>query len=222
MGFFTKKRRISLAEFCNDFYENVFINPKIGGKAFPEVFAQSILSQLIKVNTGFINVDQEAFLNEILKIRFELFGLAFYYSFGEEKSIENSIFTKQYLEQRKLNSIWDESVIYNHQIAEGATFGLRAKGKDGEMKIIQINNLRMNLCNKYFEKYVDPQCVARSVNRFWTNEAWKIKYIQYCLTLTLCEKLQVVSNKEAEFCFAEIFTGIFNGAFEVMGNVKLV
>ena len=165
MSFFSKKQKVYLAEFCKEFYDKNFLEPIIAGIDMSDSYNELILKKIKEVDKNSSSISPINFKNEILSLRFELFSLAWFHQFGNNLAVANSIFTKQYLVDKGKEDLWDKAEPYNQAIATSATHGCTSSTASGRVRLLLVNETRMDLFDKYYNENIDAKCVARAINR---------------------------------------------------------
>lgn len=224
MGIFSKKQEVNLEDFCHDFYEKNILNPVIGGIDAGTVYIETIKKNIVEVDQNFANIDYQKFATEMMILRFELFALAWFHKFGDKLAVAQSIFTKHYLFEKKKGDIWNNSEPYNQAIARSSTAGRTSENPFDRMFLGSRNLKLANLFDEYNNQGLDPECIARALNRLSTDVVWKKDITANFLMLTFCDRLGFKSdepNKEAQLRLAAIIHGFYDGAKQVLGKVKI-
>lgn len=225
MGIFKKKQEVNLEDFCRDFYEKYILNPIIGGVDANVVLSDTAKNSLAEVDHNFTNIDPKTFAAEVVVLRFELFALAWLHEFGDRLAVVQSDFTKDYLHEKKRDDIWKGMENYNQAIARSSTLGRTTERMADRVYLDVVNRTRMDLFGKFCEEGYDPTCIARPLNRLFTEDAWKRKVTVGLLMFAFCDRLGLGSdfepNKEAKFRFIVIINGFYDGARESLKNIKI-
>ena len=152
MSFFSKKQEVNLEDFCRDFYEKNYLNPIIGGIDVSNVFYETTKRSIVEADSTFASVDLKKFAAEITLLQFELFALAWLHKFGDKLAIAQSVFTKNYLNEKKRDDIWENAEDYNQAIARSSTAG-KSKGKAFDrVYLVKVNTTRMNLFDQFHKE----------------------------------------------------------------------
>ncbi|MDO8459955.1 MAG: hypothetical protein Q7S74_02510 [Nanoarchaeota archaeon] len=223
MGIFSKKQEVNLENFCRDFYEKNYLNPVIEGVDVSDVFYDTSLRSIEEVDSDF-DVDPKYFVAEIRLLQFELFALAWLHKFGDKLAVAQSVFTKNYLEENKRNDIWEESEDYNQAIARSSTAGKSKEKAFDRVYLARVYKTRADLFDQFHKESLDPKCVARALNRLFSDEAWKKDIIPNFLMFTLCDRLgfkQDELNKEAQQRLTFVIRMIYDGAKQSLDNIKI-
>ena len=64
-------------------------------------------------------------------------------------------------------------------------------------------------------------CVARSINRYSTETAWKQGVTAGLLTLALCSRLSCEINNEATLRLTDVIRGFYDGAKQNLNDIKI-
>lgn len=225
MRFFKKKQEVNLADFCRDFYEKYILNPMIGRIDVDKALSESALSLVIEADNNFANVELKTFATELTILRFELFALAWIHKFGDRLAVVQSAFTKDYLHKKKRDDIWDAMEFYNQAIARSSTLGRTTEKMEDRVYLDVVNKTRMDLFGKFCEEGYGPTCIARPLNRLFTENVWKRKVTVGLLMFALCDRLGFGSdfepNEEAQLRFIVIINGFYDGARQSLENIKI-
>jgi len=189
------------------------------------VYCDTVKRSIIEADHNFTNISSQTFAAEIVILRFELFALAWLHKFGNKLAVAQSTFTKHYLHEKKRDDIWDDSESYNQAIARSSTAGKTSKKAFGRVYLASVFKTRFDLFNQFYKEGHDPKCVAQALNRLFTEEAWKKGVTEDFLMFVLCDRLGFGSNfepnKEAQLCLTAIIRGLYDGARQSLGNIKI-
>jgi len=225
MSFFKKK--VSVEDFCRDFYDNQILNPKIGDMEVGSAFSDVVIKEVVEVDPTFNKVDKQKLANELIIIRFELFALAWTHKFiSGENVVAQSAFTKKYLHEKGKNDIWSGMEPYNNMIDSVTLHWLTSQGK---MNLSFNYNMREDLTAKNIEVakklgIENDDSIARVNHRLWSENAWKQKLMLGPLVFTFCEQLGIDANslaEEAQFRLAVVIRGLYEGAQYSWKDVKI-
>lgn len=225
MSFFKKK--VSLENFCCDFYDNQILNPKMGNMEVGSVFSDVVIKEVAEVDPTFNKVDKQKLANELIVIRFELFALAWTHKFiSGENVVIQSAFTKKYLHEKDMNDVWSGMEPYNNMI-DGVT--LHCLTSQGNINLSFNYNTREDLTAENIEAakklgIENDDTVARVNHRLWSENAWKQKLMLGPLVFTFCEQLGIDANNladEAQFRLAVVIKGLYEGAQYSWKDVKI-
>jgi len=224
MVFFIKKQEVNLDEFCRDFYEKNILNPVIEGIDVGAAFYDTARRLIIEADPNFASISPEKFAAEITLLRFELFALAWLHKFGDKLVVAQSSFTKDYLHEKKRGDIWNDSEPYNQAIARSSTAG-KSPNNAFDRVFLGTRNLKLaDLFDEYHKQGFDPKCIARALNRLFTDAAWKKDITANFLMFVLCDRLELKPNepnKEAKFRLTAIIYGLYDGARQSLDKIKI-
>lgn len=216
MSFFLKKQEVEIEPFLRLFYENVILNCIVDGVDINAKIFDTLKNALVATDSNFTNIDSQKFNNEIIALQFELYALAWLHQFGNkvaygyaqilDKSSGNSafvqdvfqsislavaqsVFTKNYLNKKNLNDIWEAMESYNQAIARSTIIGRTPKKAFDKVYLAKVNLSRANLFDLYHEKGLDNKSVARVLNRLFSDEVWKKGITAGLLLFALCDRL---------------------------------
>lgn len=225
MNLFKKKTKCDLKEFCTQYYDTYILVAKplnLAVKDFSETYNRQISEKITTVDDNFKSIDFNKFCKELLTIRFELFSLAWFHEFGEKSAIQQTIFTKDYLLNNHKEEIWNDIEPYNQSIAQSATHGSNSSSASGRMRIAFVNQMRLNLCKKYFSNEMDPKCVARAINKFGTQSNWQSLGITLgYLVITLCKNLNYEFNEETGEILTAMLKGLYDDSKQNLEKIKI-
>lgn len=225
MSIFSKKKEVSLEDFCRDFYEKTILNPVIQGIDAGAIYFETVRKNAVEADQRFSHITSEQFATLMIPMWFELFALAWLHRFGEKSSIALSAFTQRFLREKKREDIWDASEVYNRAIARSSTI-LESYGSTPDYAYLaRVDKTRMDLFGEHFKEGDDPEYVARPVNRLFCEKAWKRGITAGLLMLALCSRLgfdeNFEPNKEAEFRLTSIIRMLYDGASQSLNKIKI-
>lgn len=224
MSFFSKKQEVNLEDFCRDFYEKNYLNPVIGGVDVSAVFYETTKRSIVEADSTFDNIDLKKFATEITLLQFELFALAWLHKFGDKLAIAQSVFTKNYLDEKKRDDIWENSEDYNQAIARSSTAGKSKEKAFDRVYLARVYKMRADLFDQFHKEGFNPKCVARALNRLFSNEAWKKDITANFLMFALCNRLGLKEdepNKEAQQRLTFVIRMIYDGARQSLDSIKI-
>lgn len=225
MSIFSKKQEVDLEDFCRDFYEKYILNPVIEGIDLGAKYSYIVRKSIIEADQNFVDIDPKKFTAEMALLRFELFALAWLHRFRDKSAVAQSVFTKRYLHEKKRDDIWDASEPYNQAIARSSTLGKTPETASGRAHLGFINKMRVDLFEHYYKEGHDLKCVARVLNRLFTDVVWKKGITAGLLMFTLCDRLGLGSNfepsKEAQFRLTAVIRGFYDGARQSLEKIKI-
>lgn len=222
MGFFTRKQEVNLESFCRAYYDQHILTEEPNTQT---TYCETIKHSITEIDPTFSNVDSSQFTAEMIAIRFELFALAWFHEFGDRLAINQSTFTKRYLQEKNMGIIWDNSEPYNQTISRSSTYGLDPTTPMGRAIIGTHDTALTNLFDKYHKQGIEPDCVVRAVSRESTDIVWKSGNTAKLLVCTLCDRLGLGSNEpnsEAQFRLVAVIQGFYNEVLEVLETIKVV
>lgn len=240
MGLFSHKPKISIKEFCRQFYDTQIFHPIIAGTDVGSVFFETVFSSVVEADQSFARVKRSAFEREMTALRVELFGLAWGHRFKQEKfTIPQSVFTRGYLEENGKLEVWDIMGEYNQAIAQSSV--MTATGEQmGTAHVVSINKLRADMFDATVgawersginvwdteptsKGYQMVQCVARVANRIGADIRRNDCILVKRLAARLAARLRCRKDLESEALFrlqAVIF-GLYEDAMEAIKSVNL-
>ena len=213
-------RHVDVEGKSTDFYENYVLNPKVGEKNVGTVFAEVVKKNLSEADSKLTELSVTRLSEEIAVLRFELFGLAWAHKYvSGDKVVSQSNFTKQFLEQKDRQDIWEDMTDYNN-IEDGVT--LHWLTNLGKANLTFNYGMREDLSKKNIQSaqklgIKDDDVVVRVNHRLWSENAWKQKLMLEPLAHVFCEKIGVSMqelNSEAQFYVAATIKGLYDGARE--------
>ncbi len=228
MLFFSKKQEVEIESYCRLFYENVILNCVVDGVDINAQIFETLKNALVSTDSNFAKIDTQKFKDEIIALQFELYALAWLHQFcnkavygyaqvlqeskNDSKFVQDifqsilpavaqSVFTKNYLQEKNLNNIWKAMEPYNQAIARSTTIGRTPEKAFDRVFLAKVNLSRVNLFDLYHERGFDDECVARVLNRLFSEDAWKNGITAGLLLFALCDRLgfekDFEPNKEA-------------------------
>lgn len=231
VGLFTRKQEVRMNEFCRDFYEKNILNPVLqgvldAGAAFVEV----VKKELVEVDPKLANIDEKMLAEEMVLLRFEIFGLAWVHKFDEKSSVAQSAFTKHYLHEKGRDDIWENMEFYNQAVARSSTLRASDPKAPDYRYLAKVNKTRADLFDKFLNEGVEPGAIARALNRLFTEAAWENDDTRMLLMFGLYDHLgfgpscakDKWANEEAQFRLKGVILGLYKGASEAIEEVKIV
>lgn len=189
MLFFSKKQEVEIEPYCQLFYENVILNCVVNGVDINAKVFETLKNALADTDPNFANIDSQKFTNEIVALQLELYALAWLHQFGDKLAVAQSVFTKNYLNEKKQNDIWEAMEPYNQAIARSPAIGKTTEKAFDRVYFVKVNTTRANLFDQYHKEGFDDQCVARVLNRLFSEDAWKKGVTASLLLFALCDRL---------------------------------
>jgi hypothetical protein len=223
--FLSKKQEVNFKDFCCDFYEKNILNPVIDGINIGEKYSDTARKSILEVDQNFANIVPQKFAHEIILLRFELFALAWLHQFGDKSAVAQSAITKHYLQEKKSDEIWNDLEPYNQAIARSSTLGNTPDTTSGRAHLGFVNTMRVDLFKQFYKQGYDPECVARALNRLFSEAAWKKGVTAGLLMLAFCDRLgfrpDFKPNKEAQFRLTSIIRGLYDGVRQSFEKIKI-
>jgi len=237
MGILGRKPKMSIEEFCQDFYDRFFytglfgedlrVTPKISNIDAGSLILDTALEYIAKGDDRFAKVDRRSFRQEMTALRVELFGLALMHYFKAKKKFEYCLrecsFTKKYLQSIGQNEILDIMVFYNKAVARSVVE--IAYGKRGRRaRAAAFSSLRMDLYGKLrTETDFDKECIAFVLNRLKTEAAWRRRTTLKLLATQFAKRLEcpLDLNEQAFLNLGTVMVGMYNGAMDAIKSTKV-
>lgn len=225
MGIFCKKKRVSIEDFCRDFYDQNILNSIIRGIDAGKVYFEAVIKNAAEVDRKFSKITTEKLASAMIPLHFELFALAWMHKFVGKFAIAQSLFTKQYLHEKGRDDIWNGMEYYN-KCVDGTTLNwLTSLGK---INLSFWYHTREDLTAKNNEEAkktgVEDEVVVRVNNRLCSGNAWKQKIILGGLALVLCESLGLNPkelNAEVSFRLVTAIRGLYEGVCQALEKIKI-
>ena len=222
MGLFSKKRKVSNDEFCEELYTCHVFSPPIGGTDPHLFFSESVRGQVSSVDPTFASVANETLAVELLAMRIEVIGITWSHRTNEELALAQSEFTKSFLDGTSRSALWADAGEYNQAVAESAMFGVDADTRLGRAQITMNNQMRVGLFDAWIDEGRDPEAAARVANRVGSKRRWKEGVTQELLAAKLNDRLGLAGNLGSLAVLAATALGFYRGADEALGEVSLV
>lgn len=225
MSIFSKKQEVKLDDFCRAFYEKNILNPAIEGIDAGAAYFYMVKKSVGEADQNFANINSQKFTTEIIPLRFELFALAWLHQFGDKSAVAQSVFTKYFLQENKRSDIWEASESYNQAIARSCTIGKTLEKPFDRVYLARVMKTRADLFDQYNKEGYDPKCIARALNRLFSEDAWVKGITAGLLMFALCDRLgfeqNFEPNKEAQFRLTAIIRGLYDGARQSIEKIKI-
>src|SRR5262245_27661914 len=215
MKLFQPKSRLS--DICQKFYDTVILHPTIPGTDIdlPSVYFEGTRGSIIEVDQAFSRVQPAQFVEEMVAIYFEVFGLAWLHEVGEKYAATQSAYTKNYLERKNRLDIWEKMEHYNQAISRSGTYGVDRDTPEGKLTLALRDKEKVEKFSLWMDQGIDPKCVARAANRLDTEKAWADNRTRSALIFTLCNRIgydPMELNEEAKFVLEATIFGLYKGA----------
>jgi hypothetical protein len=223
MSLFSSKPEISQESFWQEFYSNQLLNPQVEGiddclLSYTEVVRDAVA----EVSPSFAQLDIERLKHDLLSVRFELFGLFWLHRFGIDDGIRLSAYTRNFLDGRGRPEIWEQCEQYNQSIARSATYGLDETSGMGGARLVKLDTLRIEHFSRACSAGIDPECVARALNRIGTESSWERGVTAGFLAVAISERCGVDLNDDGLFRLSAVVRGFYDGAGVAVDDVKIV
>ena len=233
-----QKKEVKLEDFCRNFYNKNILGGTIHGVDVNTTYYKGTQDFIGEVFPEFLNVDFEKLKEEFSILRFELFSLALFHSFGEDVSVSQSVFTMHFLEENNKQDIWKRMQRYNSAIASGVRKSICNSENDNKrldldrIKIITNHlgkkvNLNKNSFNVEEKNYTEA--INRVGARIKSEKGWNDSSILYFLTFTMLRNLGFtddeivkVSNGKPFGHIMNVLNGFYNGAKESLEDVSII
>lgn len=215
MGLLRRKPKISIEEFCRQFYDSEIFHPIIGGRDVWAGFLATVLNSVTEADRSFSATDPAVFEQEMTALRIELFGLAWMHHWREEHLLLPEIaFTKRYLELNAKSDIWHAMLDYNRAIARSQDEMPQGPSRFTvqEAYITFRHRLRSEFLAKSMKARVDPEYAARLANRISTDATWGDSPGNEMLAATLMQRLGCQLTLEGGIVLQAIVPRIYSGA----------
>jgi hypothetical protein len=238
-------RHINVEQFCGKLYDNcVFFSAHENSKENQQAYWGFIYLSIKAISNKFQHIELDAFSREMTALQYELFGLAWMHhsssekrAFEEKTSLDEIVFTKNYMEQHGYREIWDIMSYYNKTIADALLHpSIKAKDRpfpsliaiDDEMSYCIthqnfIKKLRKDGIDKWKEK-VGLDCATHVANRISFPDDWGGCPIALMLTMAFAERLEWKVDLRAEgFAgFEQLIDRIYNDLKREINRAYLI
>ena len=242
MGFFSRKPKVFIEDFCQKFYDTYIFNAIIGGVDLTLTGSEVEYNSLIEADKSFKSIEFNKFQEEMTALRMELFGLAWQEKFkSEQYTIPQSLFTKYYLQDINKTQIWDIMGEYNQKRAMSATMTENFQqigevgGGAGRVKAMEINKSRADMADRWIdanikdktnireEEEVSLICVGRAVNRIGVALKRFDCVTVKALAARLADRLgcDININSDVLFRLSAIMFGYHEGAKEAIKDIDI-
>lgn len=229
MSIFSRKTTVNVEEFCRDFYDNYIFNPTLKGIYYDVDIYEVIDYELNKIDPLFAFVDKQMLIDELIAVRLELFALAWMHKFVSDKiNIVQSVFTKQYLENKGRKDIWVKMQPYSNMIYSATLHWITSLGKANS--IFSHHTLKsMEYMNINFAKKLgfdtEDDSILRLNLRSLSGQAWEKRLTLSGIAGTFCKQLEINRNevnKNTGPYLATLFTNFYNEAKQSLGKVIFI
>jgi hypothetical protein len=221
MGLFNKKVKMSTQNWCENFYSSAVFST-IRDVDLSQTFSDTAFQQLVQADPTISAVDSSEFADQLLALRLEVIGIAWFIHVKEDFSPLQSECTRLYLLKHRREVLWDMMEAYNQSVAKSSTGGIDSATRKGQAEIAFLDSMRINLFDKWATKVSDPKDAARAANRVGCQLSWKSERTPVYLSFALTDQLKCEINDEARMIIRGIIHGFFDGASEDLRNVKII
>lgn len=225
MSLFSTKPKIGLMEYCRWHYDNFFLKQIVENKVVPDEIVEGFRISIIEKDARFEKVTQQEFMDEFLPLQFELFALVWLHKYGDKSAVAQSMFTKEYLREKKFDSIWLGMERYNKSINRSSVVGL------DKMQIVLNNKKKAYLADTYVKFFqannieLDER-VGRPINRLFTENAWAKGITPGFLMLAFSDVFEMEKDfqptEEGQLCLITILMGVYDIISESLSKIKIV
>ena len=222
MGLFDRKPKISVQEWCENFYNNQVFSSPIGGADPWQLFCTSVRDQITQSDPTFSEVDAVALYDQLLALRLEVIGIAWVLGVKDDLSPKQSESTRLYLLNHNRERFWDMMEPFNQAVAKATVGGSDPSTRTGRAHITFMNSMRTQLFDKWIGTVSDGKDAARAANRIGSNVPWKSYKTHIYLSFALTDQLHCEVNEEARDGLIAVIGGFFDGASEELRKVKIV
>lgn len=129
------------------------------------------------------------------------------------------------MHEKKRDDIWGDSKSYNQAIARSSILGKTSKKAFDRVYLGRVFKTRADLFDQFYKEGHDPDCVIPPLNRLFSEKAWKKGVTAGLLMFALCDRLGFGSNfepnKETRFRLTAAIRGLYDGARQSLGNIKI-
>lgn len=221
MGLFSSKPKMSVRDWCENFYSNaIFANIR---NVDPwQVFCDLAYEQIVQADNSFSQVQSSIFASQLLALRLEVTGIAWFIHENENFSPLHNELTRKYLQLHDYGELWDIMAIYNEAVARSAAGGIDTSSRQGSAKIASINLKRIEHFKKWSGSVSEPKDAARAANRIECQTGWKTGRTPVYLSFALTNQLDCDVNQEAREVVLSLINGFFDGASQELRSVKIV
>jgi len=222
MGLFNRNPKVTVQQWCDEFYNKYVFALPIGGANPWQVFCRSVRDQVVQADPAFSGVDEQILSDQLLALRLEVVGIAWMIRVKDEFSPKQSQCTQEYLANHNQDQYWEMMEPYNQAVAKAAVGGSDGSTAAGRAHITFMNSMRMQLFDKWVTTVSDPKHAARAANRIGTEVPGKGQKTHVYLSFALTDQLQCEVNEEARGRLIATIHGFFEGASEELKKVKIV
>jgi len=232
MSIFSRKQKTSLEDFCRDFYDNQILNPTVNGVNFSSVLPDYMTEEIDPI---FAHVDKQKLTEELMTLRIELFALAWTHKYVSGMIVINqSIFTKHYLNKNGKGNIWSNMEDYNNIIDKTTIEWITKLGEAGTKLGIASMIFERNQRKGFIANNIEiaqknginiDESVYRANKRIWSEAAWIKEFILVPLAFIFCERIGLYFNDidpETGYSLTVLINGFYDGAKQSWDKVEII
>lgn len=221
MGLFDRKPKVSIKQWCHEFYGSSIFAPPAGGADLWETFCACVRKRVSEADPAILSVDRQVLSDQLLSLRLEVIGVAWMMRVKDDFSPKQSQTTHEYLADHNHHRFWDMMEPYNQAVAKATVGGVDGRTPAGRAQIAFLNSMRAQLFDKWSAN-APAEHAARAANRFGSEVPWKSQRTHTYLSFGLTDQLKCDVNEEARIRLMAVIQGFFNGASESLDTVKIV
>lgn len=237
------KRKLTTEDICREYYESQIFRPTGYDEASPAKFFTDASIYLIEIDASFKGVDMATFLQEMIPVNIELFGLAWLnhnYELSEKIKIpdyvipEEIVFTKKYLQENGRGDIWERMSFYNDEILKTVADGIimpegwgrfrdiPAAIREEDREEIAEEEIKSKIMSstEAFSKYItDSECINRLAVRLLYIPC-DINRLSQKFSLKLAEQWRCRIKPVGFFALQRVIVGLYQNAVSYLGAVR--
>ena len=221
MSWFSRKPRVSVVDWCDDFYDQYVFAAPIGDCDPWQLHCDSLVKTLAEVDYSVNTVDRGSLYEHLLALRLEVIAIAWLLTVKDRYAPLQSECTRTYLKYIKQDKYWMLMEPYNRATAKATTGGVDPRSRSGRAFITFINSMRTQLFDEWVE-IVSPEDASRAANRIGSETPWKDKRTHVYLSYALTDQLHVEFNDAARASLLTAIQGFYDGAVEKLRQCKIV
>ncbi len=225
MSLFSKKIKISLVEYCSYYYDEFLLKHRVENGIISDEILGGFRNSIIEKDIRFEKVSPQKFIDELLPLQLELFALVWLHKYGDKSAVAQSMFTKEYLYNKKLEKIWLGMEKYNQSINRSSVVGL------DKPQIVLNNKRKADLANTYIKFFrinnieLDERS-GRPINRLFTENAWAKGITPGFLMLAFSNTLEIEEDfqpkEDGQLYLITILMEMYNIIMHSLNEVKIV
>lgn len=235
LNLFRGKSKVDLEQLVNGYHLAQISEPVILGIPISPNDWRAVFEYIKVVDPSLGKVNKNIFVQEMIALTLELFGLAWIHHIQSEKPcIREAMFTKAFLEENKLKKIWSAMSLYNRAIARAYEAMPAVVETDkrvlqplaSEAKVYQSSkkfnrNLRQNFLKQYTIEGFDSACVKRIAYRLGTEDGLQGRPLFEILAEVFTQCIKCNLNVEGKFRIRCIAEGLYKSAQETIRSVDV-